>query len=129
MKQGILHDYDLMANAEPTAKGNKCLVCDSEPVTYQWADYSGQAMCTVCGCAYQLKWGSDEQVKEGKYPYLSLKPEFISTAIRYWNETHKFCCYGVMLGDAPGYNDLIEWLKKNAPEWISSEQNPLKESI
>lgn len=52
-KQGILHDYDLRANREPTAKDNTCVVCGAHPVTYQWSDLSGEAMCTRCGCPYQ----------------------------------------------------------------------------
>ena len=117
-KQGILHDYDLMANAEKSSRNVICAVCGAEGITFQWSDYSGEAMCTRCGCPYQLKWGSDKQKEEGNYPYLSLKKEFIPVAQEYWNEKHKFVCYGLMLGPQPGMTELISWLKDNHPEYL-----------
>ena len=54
VKQGILHDYDLLANQEESTHkyrvhgGTQCYICEVNPVTFQWSDYSGQAMCTRC---------------------------------------------------------------------------------
>ena len=117
-KQGILHDYDLMANAEKSSHNVICAVCGREGTTFQWSDYSGEGMCTQCGCPYQLKWGSDKQKEEENYPYLSLKKEFISVAQEYWNEKHQFVCYGSMIGSQPGMAELILWLKVNHPEHL-----------
>lgn len=118
-KQGILHDYDLLANDEKTAHGNKCHVCDAHPAYYQWSDYSGEGMCTECGCPYQLKWGTDEHKKKNDYPYLNLKEDFIPIAKEYWLQTKQFVCYGVMMSSSmPGRNELDDWLKEHHPEYL-----------
>ena len=121
IKQGILHDYDVHANYESSAKGQTCAVCGAFPTTFQWSDYSGEAMCTKCGCSYQLKWGSDKQKEEGKYPYLSLTSDFIPVAKEYWEARMQFVCYGLMLGPEPGMSMLVAWLKEHHPEHIKEE--------
>ncbi len=119
-KQGILHDYDYYANLEPSAKNQTCIVCEISPMTFQWSDYSGEGMCTNCGCSYQLKWGTDKQTTKKKYPYLNLSKKFIPVAKEYWNEKKKFVCYGTMIGKTPGIAELITWLRKHHPEHIKS---------
>jgi hypothetical protein len=121
-KQGLLHDYDLMANAEDSSHNVTCAICGKEGVTFQWSDYSGEAMCTQCGCPYQLKWGTNEQQKESKYPYLGLLPDFIPVAREYWNETHKWVCYGTMMGPRPGEKEFFDWCKDHHPEWIAKKE-------
>lgn len=114
-KAGILHDYDLMANVEPAAqKGGKCVVCEIQLV-YQWSDYSGEAMCTRCGCPYQLKWGSEEHKREGAYPYLNLRPELVEPLRAYYAETERFTCLGWMMGDRPGLREFGRWLEASRP--------------
>lgn len=115
-KQGILNDYDLQANQENSARNQTCHICGTENMAFQWSDCSGEAMCTKCGCPYQLKWGDEMQEKEGKYPYLNLKAGFIPIAKEYWDKTHKFVCYGYMLWHQPGLNELVDWAKENYPE-------------
>lgn len=119
-KNGILSDYDLQANAEPAAKKpSVCVGCGTSPVRYQWSDYSGEGMCTRCGVPYQLKWGSDEQVQEGAYPYLNLKDEWVPVVRRYFTETQRFTYLGRMLGGSPpGLREFDEWVETNnaAPE-------------
>lgn len=120
-KAGILHDYDLMANAEPAAaKGGNCRVCDNE-LSYQWSDYHGEAMCRHCGATYQLKGGTKEQESEGNYPYFTLKEEFVPVAREYWQETKKFACYGTMLGPRPGMRELVDWIGQRHPEWLAKD--------
>ncbi len=120
--QGILNDYDLLANAEVAAhKSQACAICGAEPVTYQWADRSGEAMCTSCGCPYQLKWGSKEQEAAGDYPYLMLLEEFLPIAREYWVEKRAFVCHGTMIGPKSGWKEFIEWIGQKHPEWLKSE--------
>ena len=121
-KQGILHDYDLWANNEPSSENQTCVICGTSPMTFQWSDYSGEAMCTICGCPYQLKWGSKEKEVGAKYPYLNMNHDFIPIAKEYWETTHQFVCYGMMMGPRPGYRELIEWIKQNHPEWLEKEE-------
>jgi len=120
-KAGILHDYDLRANKEASAANQTCAICGSSPMRFQWSDYSGEAMCTQCGCPYQLKWGSDEKQTKNKYPYLNLNDEFLPVAKEYWNETKKFVCYGVMIGPLPGYSEMVEWVKEHYPQFVKTE--------
>lgn len=113
-KSGILHDYDLHANAEPSAQSQKCMVCDAEPMAFQWSDYHGEGMCTRCGTPYQLRAGSDEMVKEGAYPYLNLKPEWVAVVRRYYEETKCFTYLGSMVGGTPpGMPEFCKWVKQN----------------
>jgi hypothetical protein len=121
-KFGILHDYDLQANCEQSAKEVTCVICGTPHIVFQWGDYSGEAMCTNCGCPYQLKWGSEKQKEEGRYPYLNLQKEFVPVAKEYWNAKHRFVCYGQMLGDRPGMKDLVSWLKEHRPYWMVSDE-------
>lgn len=123
-KAGILHDYDLMANAEPSAQKDDtvCPICDDAPPRFQWSDYSGQAMCMTCGCIFQLKWGTDEQIKEGKYPYMSLLPEWVPIVREYWNETKKWSCFGTMIGPRPGMDAFWAWVEKNHPEMMKEDK-------
>jgi len=122
-KQGIIHDYDLHANLEKSGKQQTCVVCDTSPMTFQWSDYSGEAMCTKCGCPYQLKWGSDKQKREGKYPYLNVKKEYIWLLKEYWDKTHKFVCHGTMMINEPiGLKEFNEWLEQTHPELIKDEE-------
>jgi hypothetical protein len=114
-KQGILHDYDLMANAEPSANAQTCVVCGASPMTFQWSDYSGEGMCTKCGTPYQLKWGSDEQRAEGKYPYLNLKDEFVPIVREYHQQTGAWTYLGTGF-DRPGLREFDAWVKQNHPE-------------
>lgn len=119
VKAGILHDYDLMANAEPSAQNNKCAGCDAAPMTFQWSDYSGEGMCTRCGCPYQLKWGSKEMRAEGKYPYLNLRDELVESLRAYFAETSRFTCLGMMLGPRPGLKEFDEWMEINRSELLA----------
>jgi len=118
IKPGILHDYDLMANAESSAARQKCVACDEEPMVFQWSDCSGEAMCTRCGCPYQLKWGGKEKEAEGKYPYLVLRDELVEPLRAYYKETNRFTCLGVMLGSRPGLEEFWAWVETNRPELI-----------
>ena len=118
VKQGILHDYDLHANLEPSAKLQRCVVCGHFPMQFQWSDFSGEGMCIQCGCSYQLKWGSPKHLEEGNYPYLNLQEEFIPIAKEYWETHHSFVCYGTMLGPRPGMASLVAWLQKHHPYWM-----------
>ena len=122
-KDGILHDYDLLVNAEPSAqKGDTpCAVCDASPVTWQWADLRGQAMCTRCGCPYQLKWGTKEQEQEGTYPHLSLAPNFVTICREYWQATHRWTYLGCGIGSKPGLREFYAWLREHHPELYPKE--------
>jgi len=120
IKQGILHDYDLMANQEPSArKGNTCVTCGYSPVTYQWSDYSGEGMCTKCGTPYQLKWGSGEQTTENNYPYLNLKDEWVPIVREYYQATNNWTYLGRGFKQ-PGINEFIEWVKEHHPEMLEA---------
>lgn len=111
VKMGVVNDYDLMANAESSArKPVACAICDASPITFRWSDLSGEAMCCRCGCPYQLKWGTEAQETEGAYPYLQLRPEVVPVFRRYFAETHRFATLGTMMGPRPGLGDLHDWL-------------------
>lgn len=118
-KSGILHDYDLWANREPAARNQKCAVCETEPMRFQWSDYSGEGMCTQCGCPYQLKWGSEEKTKEGHYPYLNMAEAFIPIAREYWSEAKTFVYYGSGIGARPGMQELVNWLKEHHQDQLA----------
>jgi len=121
VKYGVLHDYDLHANKELSAQNQTCVVCGDSPMRFQWSDYSGEAMCCKCGCPYQLKWGSDQQISENKYPYMKLRGDFLLVAKEYWEESGKFVCYGMMLGPKPGMRQLVDWLRLRHPEFLPKE--------
>lgn len=122
-KAGILHDYDLHANLEPAAQEQiTCALCGATPPTYQWSDYHGEGMCTRCGCPYQLRAGSDEQVKKGKYPDLNLADKWVPVAKEYWEETQQWVCLGTMLGARPGLNEFFEWVEKKYPELFEKKE-------
>ena len=123
VKEGILHDYDLRANDEPSAQRSDtvCAICDAVNPTFQWSDYSGQAMCMKCGCPYQLKWGSDDQKDQGNYPYLGLLPECLPAIRDYWKETHRWTCFGMMLDHRPGLSEFTAWCKMHHPEFLEKE--------
>ena len=118
LKSGILHDYDLMANNEKSAQRADfiCIICGASPPTYQWSDYSGEAMCIKCGCPYQLKWGSEAQKEEDNYPYLNLNPDLVPIVRAYWEETKQWTCFGTMLDGQPGAAEFNAWYKKNYPD-------------
>ncbi len=120
-KQGVLHDYDLTANAESSAQLNvaPCVICGAKPVHYQWSDYFGEAMCTQCGCPYQLKGGTDEQKAEDKYPYLNLQDHFIPIFREYWEAMHTWTYFGLSIGPKSGLRQFNEWYKKNHPKGAS----------
>jgi hypothetical protein len=63
-----------------------------------------------------LKWGTDEQVKDGKYPYPNIQEVWIPILKKYWDETHEFVCYGSMLGDRPGVEKFNKWAEDNYPD-------------
>jgi hypothetical protein len=121
-KYGVLHDYDLQANKELSAQDQTCTLCGDSPMHFQWSDYHGEAMCCKCGCPYQLRAGSDQQVAENKYPYMKLKLEFLPVAQEYWAEAGKFVCYGMMMGPRPGLAALSRWLRFNHPEFLPREE-------
>lgn len=116
-KAGLIHDYDLMANAEKSSVGVTCAVCDTPDTRFQWSDYSGEAMCQRCGCTYQLKWGGEELEKEGKYPYMSLKADFLPLAREFWLGTNTWVHYGSSFSRNDGHAELAAWMKKNHPEY------------
>lgn len=117
-KFGILHDYDLMANEEKSAQAQTCVVCGMSPVSYLWSDFSGEAMCRKCGTPYQLKWGTDKQKEEGKYPYLNLSDQWVPVVREYHETTGKWTCFGTMMGGRPGMPEFIEWVKEHHPELL-----------
>jgi hypothetical protein len=117
-KAGILHDYDLYANLESAAqKGTICAVCGTSPMRYQWSDYSGEGMCTVCGCPYQLKWGSDEMKKEGAYPYMNLDEKWLPIIKEYWEETRRWTYFGRGF-ERPGMVEFATWVTAKHPEMV-----------
>ena len=113
-KQGVFADYDSHANHEPAAQqGNECVTCGAKPACYIWSDYSGEGMCNQCGTPYQLKWGSDEQKAEGKYPYLNLRETWVPVVRRYYAETQAFTYLGTMfVGSPPGQAEFFAWVKE-----------------
>lgn len=119
-KQGILHDYDLMANHEVSAQAQKCEVCGDCPMTFQWSDYSGEGMCCKCGTPYQLKWGSKEQQAEGKYPYLNLADDFVPIVREYHQQTGKWTYLGTGF-ERPGLREFIEWCEQHHPEVMKAK--------
>lgn len=123
-KHGILHDYDLLANAEPAAsKATKCAGCDAEPPVFQWSDLHGEAMCTRCGCPYQLRGGGAEMEREGAYPYMTLRAELVEPLRAYYAETKRFTCLGQMLGHCPGIEEFADWLQENRPDvWAAVQK-------
>ncbi len=120
-KAGILHDYDLMANAEPSAHDHVCVVCGMAPIVYQWSDYHGEAMCCQCGTPYQLKAGSEKQKAEGKYPYLNLREVFVPVVREYYKETRCFTYLGSGF-DRPGFRAFYEWVEAHHPELIEPQE-------
>ena len=111
VKQGVCHDYDLMANREEATHNQVCVVCDADPMSFQWSDQNGQAMCMRCGTPYQIANGTDEQIEKGEYPYLSLLPEWIPVVKKYYQETKRFTYLGAKFGEKPGWGEFIDWLK------------------
>ena len=115
-KHGILHDYDLLANAEMSAQKQTCLVCGTSPMQFQWSDYHGEGMCRACGCPYQLKAGSDEMKQEGAYPYCVLSEPWIPVVREYWEETGSWTYLGIGLGKLPGLAQFDTWAREHHPE-------------
>lgn len=115
-KAGIINDYDLMANAEPSAKGQTCAICGDSPMRFQWSDYHGEGMCQKCGTPYQLRAGSEAQKEEGAYPYINLDERWVPVVREYHEETGAFACLGQMLGRAPGREEFFEWAQERHPE-------------
>lgn len=123
-KQGVFHDYDLEANTEPSARNQSCIVCGMNPAAYQWSDLSGEGMCMQCGTPYQLKWGSKEQEKEERYPYLNLKKEWVPIVREYFQQTKVFTYLGEMFGNPSpsGLKEFFDWVDKNHPEMRKAEK-------
>jgi hypothetical protein len=119
-KAGILHDYDLRANREPSAKGQECVVCGANPMAFQWSDYSGEGMCTGCGTPYQLKWGTEQHQQEGAYPYLNLKEVWVPIVREYHAETGRWTYLGTGF-NRPGLNEFAAWVKKRHPEMMKKD--------
>ena len=92
-------------------------------MTFQWSDYSGEGMCTRCGTPYQLKWGSEKQMSEAEYPYLSLAEDWVPIVRAYYSETGCFVYLGQALGHKPGMKEFIGWLKEHHPERLTTETN------
>ena len=114
VKAGVLHDYDLKANEEPAAKARACVVCGFSPMSFQWSDYHGEAMCRRCGTPYQLKGGSERQEAEGAYPYLNLNEEWVPVVRRYFEETGAWTYLGRMFGGTPpGLRSFVAWVEAN----------------
>lgn len=119
VKHGVKFDYDLLANEE--IKNNPiCEICGN-PLRCRWTDLSGQGVCLTCGCAYQLKWGTEEQEKEGKYPYLGIKNKFIPILKQYWEEERKFVFTGTSISEDTGLREFYEWLEIKHPEMKEDE--------
>ena len=116
-KAGLIHDYDLMANREESSRGVTCAVCDTPETTFQWSDYSGEGMCTVCGCTYQLKWGTEKEREEAKYPYMTMRADFVPIARQFWNETNKWVHYGSSFSCNTGHPELSAWMKIHHPNF------------
>ena len=121
MKNGIKFDYDLDANKE-IKKDNICIICNNE-LSCRWADYSGEGVCLTCGTPYQLKWGSEEQRKEAKYPYCNLNKKYINIIREYWNDKKTFVFLGRSFNEHTGIKELNEWLEINHPELIEKNKN------
>ena len=121
-KHGLIHDYDLMANAEDSARGVTCAVCDTQHTSFQWSDYSGEGMCRTCGCTYQLKWGGEEMEKEGKYPYMTLREDFVPIAREYWNTTKKWVHYGSSISRNDGHPEMMKWMKTHYPDFLKQQE-------
>lgn len=122
-KHGIIHDYDLMANNEQSARGVTCAVCDTQATSFQWSDYHGEGMCRVCGCPYQLKAGGKEREAEGKYPYLNLVDSFLPLAREYWQTHKRWVHYGSSLSRDDGIAALNAWVRATHPEYITKERS------
>ena len=123
-KAGLIHDYDLMANREESSRGVTCAVCDTPNTTFQWSDYYGEGMCIVCGCPYQLKGGTKEEEAEGKYPYMTMRDEFLPIAREYWLAKRAWVHYGSSMSRNDGMPALIEWCKEHHPEALKKTEEP-----
>lgn len=122
-KHGVVRDYDLMANDEPSAKDQTCEVCGDAPMRFQWSDYSGEAMCRSCGTPYQLKWGLEEMQEEGDYPYLNLRDEWVPVVREYHEETGRFAPLGRYLSIPEAlhsdYEAFVRWVREHHPQFVN----------
>jgi len=115
-------------NRKRTLEGQNfnCEICGNIFVG-NWTDFHGQATCNVCGAPYQLKDYHGASPEE-KYPYITLKPDFIPIFKEYWEQTRKRCRLGtfLLLRDYPGVleeqEDFKNWLKEKHPEWLQKKE-------
>ena len=77
----------------------------------------------TCGCSYQIIHGTEEQEKEGNYPYLSVKKSFVPALKEYWEETHKFVFSGMSFSENTGLEDFWKWIEQKHPELLKDEEN------
>ncbi len=101
-----------------------CVICGADPMGVAWTDLSGEAGCSKCGVPYQMKWGTEEQKKEGKYPYINIRDDLIPHLKEYWETTGKKARTGRYLAPYHDYPGLAEerkqfsaWLDQHHPEW------------
>jgi protein-arginine kinase activator protein McsA len=120
-KAGLIHDYDLMANREQSAQGVTCAICDTPNTSFQWSDYNGEGMCTVCGCTYQLINGSDKMKAEGKYPYMTLNDKYLPVLREFWQQTRTWVHYGSSFQRHDGKAELNDWIKQKHPELLTEQ--------
>lgn len=114
--------YGYLANQEINREQgvSPCLVCDDKDPHYSWTDYSGEAYCTRCGTAYQLKWGD---LKEGEsYPRINIEAEWIPVLRDYYAETHQLNGSGTYLSfcypeQAKGNEQFNEWFDANKEKY------------
>ena len=114
-KQGVKFDYDLQANDE-TGVPKKCIICGEENPVVRLTDASGEAICTICGFPYQVKWGTKKQEQEKAYPYVCIKPKWIPIMKQYWDETKQFCFHGRSFREDTGKQAFWEWVKLHHPD-------------
>jgi len=118
-KEGLVFDYDLRANDE-IPKQSICQICGEE-LHCRWTDYSGEGVCLTCGAPYQLKWGTEEQKQDNKYPYLNINPKYIPIIKEYWEQTKKFVFLGTSLTENTGIADFNAWMEENHADMIPKE--------
>jgi hypothetical protein len=122
-KHGVFNDYDLMANNEKSAQNQTCVVCGLSPMAFLWSDYHGEGMCIKCGCPYQLKGGTADQMKGGDYPYLNVITSGLPVLKEYWEEKKTFTYFGMSMSNQKSYNNFIEWAKEKHPEILVEKDN------
>jgi hypothetical protein len=102
-----------------------CQICDRVNPIMRWTDHHGIAACCKCGAPYRVFHYDENKQRIDKEPQLMLKPAWIDTIKKYFDETGRNCAPGAFNFPGSSYEVATQGDFDSIDNWMEVHKDEL----